>query len=120
MANELTPGAPAGKQMKLSEATKMVESYASGCGSNDLRSMIMSASLIRKIIDQPDCEYIRVFFALDDNAAPDKVGVPIGHTLVFVGADAKGGNIKHGEDDSQVYEDANFCPPYCGGGGENL
>ena len=115
-----TPGYQAGKKMKLSVASKMVESYADGSRTNDLRSVTMSASLIRNIIDQPNCEFVRVFFALEHNARPKNIGVSPGHALVFVGTDAHGKNIINGENNTEVYEDGVMCPPDCPESGPSL
>ncbi len=120
MSTNLTPGSIAGKQKKLSEATKIVNDYAAACEPHHLRSFTISAIHLKKIMAQPGCEYVRFIVGIDGLIQPDKVGIPVGHTLVAVGTDANGKNIKNGENDTEVYEDLDHCPPTCNGDSENL
>ncbi|QQL49279.1 hypothetical protein [Mucilaginibacter ginkgonis] len=106
----------AGKQMQLSAAQKMVSDYNEACNDGDIHSLLIDAQYLQNIISQKDCKSVRFFIALENGLPKGPVGLAQGHTLVLVGVDADGKNIKRGEDDTQVYEELAPCPPQCGGG----
>jgi len=101
-----------GAKIKLSHAKKIVADYRAGCDGNHIHSITMSADHLRKIIDQPDCHYVKFHVALSDPTVKAQ-GLPIGHTLVAVGADSAQKSIIRSEADTEVYDEGATCPPTC-------
>ncbi len=101
-----------GSKIKLSHAQKIVSDYRAACDGTHVHSITMSADHLRKIIDQPDCHYVRFHVAVSDPTVKAQ-GLPLGHTIVAVGADSTQKSIVQGEDDTEVYDDGSVCPPNC-------
>lgn len=60
----------------------------------------IDAKAIQRILKQKATRQLRVYFALDDKGSP---------TLVFLGADAQGGD----QHDGEIAEYSLPCPPMC-------
>ncbi|OKS88974.1 hypothetical protein [Mucilaginibacter polytrichastri] len=101
-----------GAKIKLSQAEKMISDYRANCDDSHIHHLTISADHLRKIIDQPDCHYVKFHIALADPTVKAQ-GLPVGHTLVAVGVNSASNTIKAGEEDSEVYEDFSSCPPNC-------
>jgi hypothetical protein len=101
-----------GKKIKLSHAKKIIGAYRAGCDGTHIHSITMSADHLRKIIDQPDCHYVKFHVAVSDPTVKAQ-GLPLGHTIVAVGADSAQKSIIHSEEDTEVYDDGTTCPPTC-------
>ncbi|NCD69338.1 hypothetical protein [Mucilaginibacter agri] len=104
----------AGRRITMAEAREMVETYAKACTDTDIRSLTINADYLRKILDQPDCQFVRFYLAVVDPKAQAQ-GLPQGHSLVVIGADSTNANITLDDDATQVYEDLSICPPGCDG-----
>jgi hypothetical protein len=101
-----------GKKIKLSHAKKMVADYKAKSGDGHIHSLTISADHLRKIIDQPDCHYVKFHVALSDPTVKN-VGLPAGHTLVMAGLNSASKTIVKGEEDTEVYDEITVCPPTC-------
>lgn len=113
-----------GAKINLSHAHKIIADYKTKCDDNNhIHSFKISADHLRKIIDQPDCHYVKLHVALSDPTIK-AIGLPIGHTLVAIGADAQSKSIVRGEADTEVYDETGTCPPDCepnpNGGGDAI
>src|SRR5690606_9203809 len=64
------------------------------------KAMGFSRAAFERILKQPDCEGIRIYYALKDDGQ---------WTLVMVGTDANGSDMANGE----IAEEAMPCPPDC-------
>jgi len=101
-----------GSKIKLSHAKQLISDYKTNSGDGHIHSFTISADHIRKIIDQPDCHYVKVHVGLSAPSTKN-VGLSLGHTLVFTGADSTAKTIVNGEEDTEAYDDVKSCPPTC-------
>lgn len=107
----------AGRRITMAEAREMVENYAKACTDTDIRSLTINADYLRKVLAQPDCQFVKFYLAVTDPKAT-ATGLPAGHSLVVIGADSSAVNIEMGDADTEVYEDLSPCPPDCSGPGD--
>lgn len=110
--SETTEPDDAGRKITVTEARDMIDTYASQCGPDDLRSLTISASYLRKIVDQPDCQYVTFYLAVN---SPDTQVTPLGpgHSLVVVGVGSDSSTLLTNDGNDEIYEDLKACPPDC-------
>ena len=86
--------------VSLEHAASMTHAYQSAPEYNGKTiATKISASAYQEVINQPGCEGIRTYFALDNGTL----------TTVVVGVDASGNDITAGV----ILDDADWCPDEC-------
>ncbi|MXV49813.1 hypothetical protein GS399_02440 [Pedobacter sp. HMF7647] len=97
-----------GKKITLDEAKKLIKNYQGDNTKDKLLSLTIDADMIRAVIDQKDCQYVRFYIA--KNTAEVAETFDPTHTLVIIGAD---GEEKSITESGEIYEDLGACPPIC-------
>jgi hypothetical protein len=97
------------------EAKKLIERYrqnwqnipTSGYANSLSLSETFSAEAFRKLLDQPGCVGVRIYYGMKEDL---KI------CAILVGVDVQDrdmvGVLKGGEDEV-IIEDGKFCPPFC-------
>lgn len=88
----------AGEVIKLSEAVVIVNNFRQEFP-NEIKASIFDISLIRQIIDQPDCTQLKIYYGYDSNNL----------SPVLVGLDSNGSDMTSGI----IVDRAEMCPPSC-------
>jgi hypothetical protein len=90
-----------GAVITLAEGANMTANYRRTIVAGDTKGHFMGRDLIQKILDQPECMGIRVYYGIDENGYK---------SLVFVGADRNEDDMVGG-----VIADKSVpCPYSCG------
>jgi hypothetical protein len=99
----------AGRPIDLATAKKWVAKYrASLKDPNDIRAHFFGSEIIKKILNEPGCVGIRIYYALDDSGKKQ---------LLLVGTDATGGNLlpstNTDSNGNTIADESGTCPPDC-------
>jgi hypothetical protein len=89
-------------RIDLRESVGLVHRYQAGVPAGSHIASAFNASAFRRLLSQPGCEGIRIYRALHQGNSP---------TLVMVGVDLQGQDIKH--DESAFMQNSTDCPPVC-------
>ncbi len=115
MANPKYDGSDSGP-IDLSTARKWVQNFKTAHPDpKEIRSHYFGRWIIDKILRQPGCTGLRIYYALNDEGAKE---------LIISGVDGQGGTMNPQSltlsgDDPNTLADASFpCPPICNPSGE--
>jgi hypothetical protein len=93
-----------GKPIDLQTARQWAANYRAQ-NPGQTTAHFFGRDILNKILSEPDCLGIRLYYAIDDAT---------GKQLIAVGAVANGDNLLPGSGNNNVLGDASFpCPPYC-------
>lgn len=90
-----------GCTISLSQAAEWTENYRDEAGSGATKAHFFGRNTIQDILDQSDCEGIRIYYGIDGDGAKQ---------LILVGAKANEDDITSG----LVIDCSKPCPPHCG------
>lgn len=81
---------------------------------NNVKYFRIKAEYLRELTTSSDCEYVSFYIGINKTENIEK-SVPIGHTLILVGVNAKEENmiIKKDDPSNKIYQHIRGCPPYC-------
>ncbi len=105
-----TEGAP----IALADFQAWKANYQATIGPNEIKAHFFGYHIINKILGQPGCKGIRIYYGIDGNGTKQ---------LLLAGAEANMNDMLPATQllsagDPNTLGDASFpCPPYCNGGG---
>jgi hypothetical protein len=90
-----------GTFITLEEGAAMTSRYRNSIQSGEILGQFIGKDLLLKIIEQPECEGIRIYYGIN------KIGEK---SLVLVGADSNTNDLTGG----LIADEGIKCPPICG------
>lgn len=90
-----------GKTIPLDKGSDLTKNYRD-VNPNKVKGFAVSKDLIEDILEQDDCDGLRVYNALDEDSKPQ---------LVVVGIDSSENDLTSGV----IISELRPCPSYCGG-----
>lgn len=88
-----------GETITLAQATSFCENFRDNAPKGATKAYYFSKTNVQSILDQTDCDGIRIYNAIDENG---------NHTLVIVGTDDDSDMT-----DGLLLDRAGTCPPNC-------
>lgn len=92
-----------GEQITLETATKWAANWRNSKAAAEMDAFFFGRESLMRILDQPDCLGIRIYFAVNDEGVK---------CLILIGTDAQGNDIVTGV----IMDKGIACPPHCGVG----
>lgn len=86
--------------ISLEEAKKLVQNFQKKLKGDEVKAQYLGGEAIRKLLDQPGCVGVRIYYAENDEGKPE---------LVIVGVTAEGKDLT----DGIILERNMPCPPFC-------
>ncbi len=91
------------EEFPLETASEWTKNYRETINNGEPIAHFFGKDIIQRILNQPDCMGIRIYYALDENGKKQ---------LIIVGANAEENDIYNGI----IAERSYICPPYCSSG----
>lgn len=85
----------------LKEGAELTKAFRVSTPSNAILAQYFGKEALQKTLEQPTCVGLRIYYGKHTDGSP---------TLVIVGVDANGNDIKNGH----ILQKAIPCPPLCG------
>ena len=106
-----------GGAITYTDAKAMITEYEksiAGKENENVKYFRIKAEYLRELTTSSNCEYVSFYIGLDNKETKEK-SIPIGHTLILVGVNAKEENILVKADvaTNKIYQHLRGCPPYC-------
>ncbi|MDX2174386.1 MAG: hypothetical protein SFY56_14890 [Bacteroidota bacterium] len=95
------------EEFPLETAAEWTRNYRETMKEGEPKAHFFGRNIINRILEQPGCMGIRIYYALDDQGKKQ---------LIMVGADENENDLFNGI----IAEKSFWCPPFCDGSGSPL